>query len=60
MFLGQNTLIILGYNYAINAILHFIVPSIDQSWLMAGLVVIFEIILVFFTNRFTRLKNFLI
>lgn len=60
IFLGQNTLIILGYNYAINAILHFIVPSIDQSWLMAGLVVVLEIILVFFTNRFTRLKNILI
>jgi fucose 4-O-acetylase-like acetyltransferase len=58
--IGQETLLLMGYNYAINGVLLTIVPSIEHSWLMALLVVAIGCILVFITRKVKIIKKILI
>lgn len=58
--IGQETLLLMGYNYAINGVLLTIVPSIEHSWLMALLIVAIGCILVFITRNVKIIKKILI
>jgi len=59
-FLGKNTIILFGYNYAINACLHFTVPSINHSWLMSLIVIVWGTLLVLIANKVEIIKKIII
>ena len=57
---GQETLLLMGYNYAINSVLLAIVPSIVHSWLMAIFVIVIGCILVFIARKVKIIKKILV
>ena len=58
-FLGRNTLFLFGYNYAINTCLHFVIPSISQTWVMAVVVVFVGSFLAYVTNKL-KIRKYLV
>ena len=46
-----------GYNYAINACLHFIVPSVDHTWGMACIVILIGTMSVVIINKVSIVKK---
>ena len=58
--IGQETLLLMGYNYAINGVLLTLVSSIEHSWLMALLVIAIGCILVFITRKVKIIKKILV
>ncbi len=59
-YFGKNTLILFGYNYAINAFLHFLIPTINHSWVMAITVITIGAGMVYIANKFKTIKNIIV
>ena len=57
---GRNTIILFGYNYAINTLLLSFVPFVASTWIMAFLVVVMGGMIVVIANKFPILKRVLV
>ena len=57
---GQETIILFGYNYAINTLVLFFFSSVAGTWHMSVAVIVVGCFLVICANRFQRIKRILV
>ena len=57
---GKETLLLMGYNYAINGVILTIIPSIANSWIEAIIVVTIGCIFALIARKYTIIKKILI
>lgn len=56
---GKETILLLGYNYAINSVISLF-PSMNHNWLMALTVVVAGALFVRIVNKYKRIKTILV
>jgi len=59
-YFGKNTLILLGYNYAINMIVSIIFPRYMGTWFQIIPVILLGILLIYVVNKYKIIKKILI
>lgn len=57
---GKNTIILFGYNYAINTLLLYFFPFVEGTWIMAILVILMGGVFVIIVNKFPAVKKIVV